>query len=251
MTTSVTPFQFALADKAAEVRVVTREGEPLFVAQDVSTILGFRDSHDLNRLLDEDEKADPHIVRVSSATGVVQGRSFDLITESGLYHAVFASRKPEAKAFRKWVTSEVLPSIRKTGYYAQDRWFTLEPIVKDASAASSHYADFWTERVRLAKELPVYRDMLLSVGQFTAVREDTIPLLLPFFIGGQTLKGLPDPYIEDLIADLRTQSAMTKDQFIHCANRLPEVRAQLKEIGCPVTVRNMLDLLDVEELLER
>lgn len=73
-------------------------------------IFGFRDSHDLNRLLDEDEKADPHIVRVSSATGVVQGRSFDLITESGLYHAVFASRKPEAKAFRKWVTSEVLPS---------------------------------------------------------------------------------------------------------------------------------------------
>lgn len=105
-----------------EVRVVTREGEPLFVTQDVATILGFRDSHDLNRLLDEDEKADPHNVRVSSATGVVQGRSFDLINESGLYHAVFASRKPEAKAFRRWVTSEVLPSIRKTGTYSQDRW---------------------------------------------------------------------------------------------------------------------------------
>lgn len=245
MTTSVTPFQFALADKTAEVRVVMRDGEPWFVAKDVADILGYSEASAMTRHMDEDEKG--------LSTGQTPGGNQGMITisESGLYVAIFNSRRPEAKVFRKWVTSEVLPSIRKTGYYAQDRWFTLEPIVKDASAASSHYADFWTERVRLAKELPVYQDLLLSVGQFTAVREDTIPLLLPFFLGGRTLKGLPDAYIEDLIADLRTQSAMTKDQFIHCANRLPEVRAQLKEIGCPVTVRNMLDLLDVEELLER
>lgn len=244
MTTSVTPFQFALADKAAEVRVVIREGEPWFVAKDVADILGYAKPRDA--IASHCKGAAFHGLLTSGGQQDMQ-----IIPERDLYRLVMRSKLPAAEAFEEWVVGEVLPSIRKTGYFAQDRWFTLEPIVKDASAASSHYADFWTERVRLAKELPVYRDLLLSVGQFTAVREDTIPLLLPFFLGGQTLKGLPDTYIEDLIADLRAQSAMTKDQFTHCANRLPEVRAQLKEIGCPVTVRNMLDLLDVEELLER
>jgi len=250
MTNSVTPFQFALAEQLVEMRVVTREGEPLFVTQDVATILGFRDSHDLNRLLDEDEKADPHIVRVSSATGVVQGRSFDLITESGLYHAVFVSRKPEAKAFRKWVTSEVLPSIRKTGSYNADRWHSLEQIAQDASNASEIHADFWTERVRLALELPAFKDVLVRVGSFTAVQEHAVPFVLPFVLGGRTVKGLPDDYWSRMLDDLRSAKALTKDEFLRNAALMPKVRRALKEIGWTGNAWNLAEMLYLQDLLE-
>lgn len=109
-----------------EVRVVTREGEPWFVAKDVADILGFQDAYNLNRMLEGDEiSKDPHIVRVSTNNrhgAMLRTFELDLINESGLYHAIFSSRVQQAKAFRRWVTSEVLPSIRKTGTYAQDRW---------------------------------------------------------------------------------------------------------------------------------
>lgn len=93
------------------VRVVVKDGEPWFVAKDVSEILRYRTANDMTRILDEDEK-DTHLV---STLGGEQ--NMIVINESGFYSAVIRSKKPEAKKFRKWVTSEVLPSIRKHGAY--------------------------------------------------------------------------------------------------------------------------------------
>ena len=98
------------------VRVVEKDGEPWFVAADVARVLEYRNAPDAVRVLDDDE-ADTHIMRTSSANGTEQTREVTIINESGLYHLVIVSRKPEAKRFRKWVTGEVLPSIRKTGRY--------------------------------------------------------------------------------------------------------------------------------------
>lgn len=98
------------------VRVVDIDGEPWFVAADVARVLEFKDARDACRCLDDDEAA-PHIMRCRSENGVEQNREINIINESGLYHLVLVSRKPEAKKFRKWVTAEVLPSIRKTGMY--------------------------------------------------------------------------------------------------------------------------------------
>lgn len=98
------------------VRVVDIDGEPWFVAADVARVLDFRDAFNATRVLDDDE-ADTHNVSIRSANGVEQKREIAVINESGLYHLVLVSRKPEAKKFRKWVTAEVLPSIRKTGMY--------------------------------------------------------------------------------------------------------------------------------------
>lgn len=93
------------------VRVVDIDGEPWFVAADVARVLDFRDAYNATRVLDDDEKGTHN---VSTPSG---DQEMNVINESGLYHLVLVSRKPEAKKFRKWVTAEVLPSIRKTGAY--------------------------------------------------------------------------------------------------------------------------------------
>lgn len=99
------------------IRVIEKNGEPWFVAKDIAMVLDFCKTNDATRCLDDDEAA-THIVRVRSETGVEQNREIAVINESGLYHLILISRKSEAKKFRKWVTEEVLPSIRKTGSYS-------------------------------------------------------------------------------------------------------------------------------------
>lgn len=91
------------------VRVMPRDGEPWFVATDVCTALDYKNTSDaIATHLDADERYSQSLER---------GGSLVLISESGLYALVLRSRKPEARKFAKWVTSEVLPSIRKTGGY--------------------------------------------------------------------------------------------------------------------------------------
>ena len=94
------------------IRVEIRDNAPWFVAKDVCDALQIINITDTMNRLDDDEK----LTSVVSNSG--QGRQMWLVSESGLYNLIFQSRKPEAKAFRKWVTSEVLPSIRRTGRYA-------------------------------------------------------------------------------------------------------------------------------------
>lgn len=94
-----------------ELRVVQESGSTWFVAKDVAEILEYRDAHSMTRLLDEDEKGTQ---KVSTPGGEQQ---LSTINESGLYSAIMSSNKPQAKAFKKWVTSEVLPSIRRDGGY--------------------------------------------------------------------------------------------------------------------------------------
>tara|TARA_R110001583_G_scaffold134993_1_gene286772 strand:+ start:2176 stop:2901 length:726 start_codon:yes stop_codon:yes gene_type:complete len=103
---NVIPFKFSTSD----VRVVERDGDPWFVAKDVSEILGYPSAPQMTRILDDDEKG------MHTLGG---DQELSIISESGLFHAALKSRKPEAKPFRKWVTSEVLPSVRKTGGYGQ------------------------------------------------------------------------------------------------------------------------------------
>lgn len=98
------------------VRVIEKDGEPWFVAADVCRVLDIKNSRDAVADLDDDE-ADVVNTYTRSANGVEQKRQLNIINESGLYNLIFRSRKPEAKKFRKWVTAEVLPSIRKTGMY--------------------------------------------------------------------------------------------------------------------------------------
>ena len=106
---SLTTFSF----NQVNVRTIIGEnGEPWFVAADVCKVLEIRNSRDAISRLDDDEK---DVVSTDTLGGK---QEMTIINESGLYSLILTSRKPEAKTFKKWVTSEVLPSIRKTGSYA-------------------------------------------------------------------------------------------------------------------------------------
>ena len=83
------------------------QGEPWFVAKDVCDILGLGNMHSSLAALDEDERG-LHTMDTPSGN-----QEMTIISEPGLYSLILRSRKPEAKAFKRWVTSEVLPSIRK------------------------------------------------------------------------------------------------------------------------------------------
>ena len=98
--------------KNSPIRIVEKDGEPWFVAKDVCNILEIKNSRDtLNKCLDEDERG----VDIIYTPGGNQ--EMTIVSEAGLYSLILRSRKPEAKAFKRWVTHEVLPSIRKTGAY--------------------------------------------------------------------------------------------------------------------------------------
>ena len=105
------PEVFTFNPANAPIRVQVINQEPWFVAKDVCDALTLENSRKATASLDDDEKGVSPIVTPSGT------QQMTIVNESGLYNLIFQSRKPEAKAFRKWVTSEVLPTIRKTGRY--------------------------------------------------------------------------------------------------------------------------------------
>ena len=104
------------------VRTVVIDGMPWFVAKDVCEALELSDVSMSVAKLDDDEK----LVQKLFVSG--QNRDMIIVNESGLYTLIMRSNKPEAKRFRKWVTSEVLPSINRTGMY--DRTGKLENLME-------------------------------------------------------------------------------------------------------------------------
>ncbi|MED5050606.1 BRO family protein [Anoxybacillus rupiensis] len=97
--------------ESKEVRTVVVNGEIWFVAKDVCDVLEIKNPSDALKRLDEDERSRFNLGR--------QGET-NVVNEAGLYSLILGSKKPEAKAFKRWVTHEVLPSIRKTGGYVSN-----------------------------------------------------------------------------------------------------------------------------------
>lgn len=96
-------------EKFGNVRIFIKDGEPWFVAKDIADILKYSETNAMTKRLDSDEV-------ISDKLEGMNMRS-TLINESGFYNAIIGSKLPEAKQFKKWVTSKVLPSIRKHGVY--------------------------------------------------------------------------------------------------------------------------------------
>lgn len=95
-----------------EIRVLQINNEPWFVGKDVAIILGYKDSDQaIRKHVDEEDKLNRQI------KGLGQSRNMKVINESGLYSLIIGSKLPSAKKFKRWVTSEVLPQIRRTGGY--------------------------------------------------------------------------------------------------------------------------------------
>ena len=123
---------------SVEVRTIQNDGEPWFVLRDVCNVLGLGTPARVAERLDTDEVSQTHIT-----DSMGRQQEMTIINESGLYNVILRSDKPEAKPFRKWVTSEVLPSIRKSGGYiaGQDQLTPEELMAKALQVANKTLAE--------------------------------------------------------------------------------------------------------------
>lgn len=150
--------------KGQDVRTVTIDNEPYFVGKDVADILGYSNSKDaLNKHVDSDDKQ--IIQRSQNATLDIPNRGLTIINESGLYSLILSSKLPQAKEFKRWVTSEVLPAIRKHGMYATDQ------LINDPDLAIAAFQALKEERekvarlqteLKLAQEQARYLDLIIE-----------------------------------------------------------------------------------------
>jgi anti-repressor protein len=174
--TDITPFAYG----DHQVRVVTRDGEPWFVARDVCDVLAITNAGNVLAALDEDERSSIHI-----ADGTSGNPNKALVSEAGLYSLILRSRKPEAKAFKRWVTHEVLPSIRKRGGY----------LTPEAAEKALTDPDFI---IRLATSLKEERAKRQAA-------EAQIEADAPHTRFGRTISGTDGDLLVKQVADLITQ----------------------------------------------
>ena len=153
------------------VRAILINDEPWFVGKDVCDALAYGNNRDaLAKHVENEDKADVAIHDGS------QNRNMTVINESGVYSLIFSSKLPSAKKFKHWVTSEVLPSIRKTGSYSiskkEDSYRIPDPIER-----AKRWIEEEEERRRLALEVQItkpkaeYYDALVDSHHLTSIRD--------------------------------------------------------------------------------
>lgn len=119
----MTDIQIFKNEQFGEVRTIAKDGEPWFVANDICKVLGHTNSRVAVAALDEDEKG---VSKVYTLGGEQQ---MTVVNEAGMYQLVIRSNLPAAKAFKRWITHEVIPTIRRHGAYATET--TIESIIAD------------------------------------------------------------------------------------------------------------------------
>lgn len=140
-------------ERFGTVRVVMRNNDPWFVAKDIAECLEISNVSDACSRLDDDEKA------IGKADTLGGSQDLLIVSESGLYTLIMRSNKPEAKQFRKWVTSEVLPSIRKTGKYS----LSLPNFSDPAEAAIAWAKEYREKQAAIAERDRAIRTKYLFV----------------------------------------------------------------------------------------
>ncbi len=133
-------------EQFGSIRTIMIDGEPWFVGKDVAKILGYRNTRKaLLDHLDEDDKNDGVTIRDS----IGRKQNPIVINESGLYSLILSSKLPSAKDFKRWVTKEVLPSIRKHGAYFTDE--TLDRVMENSSEAETLFKKLKAEKLKNKK----------------------------------------------------------------------------------------------------
>lgn len=158
-------------EQFGEVRVVEQNGEPWFVGKDVATILGY--AKPLNALathVDEDDSLKQGLIDSMGRT-----QETIIINESGLYSLILSSKLPQAKQFKRWVTSEVLPSIRKTGSYATPKSKDERLHVMEMNARS-RMAQTYLKLANVDTLSDTYKTVLVSKASEVLAGEPILPL---------------------------------------------------------------------------
>lgn len=144
-----------------EIRTMIIDDEPWFVSKDISDKLGYAKPANMVKLVDDDDKRN---VRSSDLEPSSKGTVYQvsMINESGLYAAIFGSKQENAKKFKKWVTSEVLPTIRKTGAYGQQRLPMTIP--EQIQIIAQGYGELHEEVQTIKKDLEDFKNDMPILG---------------------------------------------------------------------------------------
>ena len=166
------------SEEFGELRTIMIEGEPWFVANDVCTILDINRTQ--TRRLDDDEKG------VCSMHTPGGEQNVGIVNEYGLYNLILGSRKPEAKAFRRWITHEVLPSIRRHGVYATNsalkKFLDNPELIMELGAVmlrERDRANALSDELKIACPKAEYFDTFISPGDCTNIRNTAKELQVP------------------------------------------------------------------------
>lgn len=143
-----------------EIRTVVIDGEPWFVGKDVAAILGYGKGSAKNNAVSDHVDADDKGVTKLDTPGGKQ--NFVIVNESGLYSLIFGSKLESAKKFKKWVTSEVLPTIRKTGQYGQARLPMTIP--EQIQIIAQGYGELHEEVKTIKKDLEDFKNDMPILG---------------------------------------------------------------------------------------
>lgn len=156
-------------EEFGSVRTMEINGEPYFVGKDVADILGYQNgSRDINRHVDEDDREKVMIFDGN------QDKVSIIINESGLYSLILSSKLPNAKKFKRWVTSDVLPAIRKTGSYSiqsKPDSYTIE----DPAARARRWAEEYEEKKALEAKIEEQKP-LVEYAEHIQASKDVIDM---------------------------------------------------------------------------
>lgn len=228
---NILPFMYG----EQEVRTVTIDNEPWFVAKDVCAVLEIDPSQ--TRRLDEDEKG---LYSIQTLGGV---QNTQVVNEPGLYSLIFGSRKPESKEFKRWVTHDVIPSIRKTGSYGTSIDLSkLSPEMQMFKMTFDSVAKIQLEAAETKQRIAEVQNKVTTIQETILQRDDNWRAKITGMLNGaaQRFGGHQE---------IRKESYSRLEERAHCKLniRLANLKERLAESGATKTKVDKANRLDVIE----
>lgn len=234
----MTDLQIFNSPEFGAIRTIEKDGEPWFVGKDVATALGYSDSFgSLKKHVDEEDKL---VCQIDSAG---QKRDITIINESGLYSLVLSSKLPTAKKFKRWVTSEVIPSIRKTGSYSALDMTQLSPEMQMLKLLTDKAIATELAQKQQEQHLQLVEQKVEGIRELVGInpnqwREDCRRLIVRIAnrMGG-------NEYIRDVNAEVFQQ--VDERAGVSLATRLTNKRRRMADEGVCKSKRDRLTRVDV------
>ena len=212
-----------------EVRTVVRDGEPWFVAKDVCEVLNLTNPTETLRALDADEKS---TLRISEG-----GPEVNIINEPGLYSLVIRSNKPEAKQFKRWITHEVLPSIRKTSTYSIIKVEELSPELQLFNQMFQSIAQQQIQMKQLEGTVQAIKDTVITMPDNW--REDINRMF------NRIVEQVGGKKFQELRGD--SYKALEQRARVNLKQRLSNLKDRMIEQGASKTALSKVNRLDIIE----
>ncbi|WP_290095428.1 ORF6C domain-containing protein [Bacteroides acidifaciens] len=234
-----------------EIRTVTIDGEPWFVAKDISEKLGYARTPNMIKLVDDEDKRN---ISSSDLEQQVykQNYTIGIINESGLYAAIFGSKQENAKKFKKWVTSEVLPSIRKTGAYGQARLPMTIP--EQIQIIAQGYGELHEEVQTIKKDLEDFKNDMPILGVEESKITNAVKKKGVECLGGKESNAYNDRSVRGrLYSDLHNQLRRQFGVSTYKAIKRNQAETAVSIIQCyvpPLVLSETIDTLNAQQTLD-